>query len=81
MQNKTHIQNQINKNNFRVKKQYGQNFLSDHSIVEKIAELSNITKDMVVVEIGPGLGSLTKELLDRSKKVIARKKYTIQKVN
>ena len=71
MQNKTQIQNQINKNNFRVKKQYGQNFLSDHSIVEKIAELSNITKDMVVVEIGPGLGSLTKELLDRSKKVIA----------
>ena len=71
MQNKTQIQNQINKNNFRVKKQYGQNFLSDHSIVVKIAELSNINKEMVVVEIGPGLGALTKELLDRSKKVVA----------
>ena len=71
MQNKSSIQSQINKNNFKVKKQYGQNFLSDHSIVTKIAELSNLNKDTVVIEIGPGLGSLTKELLDRSKKVIA----------
>ena len=71
MQNKSEIQNQINKNNFRVKKHYGQNFLSDHSIVSKIAELSNITKDTVVIEIGPGLGALTKELVTRAKRVVA----------
>ena len=71
MQNKKTINNQVMNHNFRIKKHYGQNFLSDHSIVVKIAELSNIKDDTVVVEIGPGMGALTEELVKRAKKVIA----------
>ena len=51
-------------------KSLGQNFLIDESVVAKIVESSKITKDDLVIEIGPGLGTLTKELLEKAKKVI-----------
>jgi len=41
------------------KKKYGQNFLEDSELSEKIIEVSGISKDTEVIEIGPGLGFLT----------------------
>ena len=57
--------------NLRAKKKFGQNFLINREIIEQIISKSEISKDDVVLEIGPGLGTLTKELLKSAKKVIA----------
>lgn len=56
---------------FRFSKELGQNFLCDSRIPEQIAELSDITPETNVVEIGPGIGALTRELCKRAKKVAA----------
>ncbi len=56
------------------KKSLGQNFLSDPKILSKIAEAADISKEDTVVEIGPGKGSLTIELLKRAGRVIAIEK-------
>lgn len=53
------------------KKYLGQNFLFDPSILKRIVDVSNINKEDVVIEIGPGLGTLTKFLAEKAKKVIA----------
>ena len=55
----------------RLKKSLGQNFLVDKNIIRKEAELAEIKPDDTVLEIGPGVGFLTGELLKRAKKVIA----------
>ena len=52
-------------------KSLGQNFLINEEAVEKIVEGASISKEDLVIEIGPGLGTLTKELLDKAGKVIA----------
>jgi len=49
-------------NTFRFKKKYGQNFLSDENIVEKIAKSASILPNSLVIEVGPGKGVLTKYL-------------------
>mgnify|MGYP003295554220 CR=1 FL=1 len=51
-------------------KSLGQNFLINEDVVNKIVDSSNISKDDLVIEIGPGLGTLTKKLLRRAGKVI-----------
>ena len=51
-------------------KNYGQNFLIDENIVNSIVDFANISKDDVVIEIGPGFGTLTSELLQKAGKVI-----------
>ena len=56
---------------FRAKKRLGQNFLVDEKAVEAILDVSDITKDDVVVEIGPGLGFVTEHLVKLAKKVYA----------
>ncbi len=53
------------------KKYLGQNFLFDPSILHRIVEAADIKHDDTVVEIGPGLGTLTKMLVEVAKKVIA----------
>ena len=53
------------------KKKFGQNFITSSSILEHIISVANISKDDYVLEIGPGLGSLTEYLAINSKKVIA----------
>lgn len=55
----------------RPTKQWGQNFVIDANTVRKIVKAAAITSDDVVVEIGPGLGSLTLALLETAKHVIA----------
>lgn len=52
-------------------KSLGQNFLIDDEVVNNIVESSNITKDDFVIEIGPGLGTLTSKLLEKAGKVVA----------
>ncbi len=61
----------IKDKSFYIKKKYGQNFLVDQNILEKIVSSAEITENTLVVEIGPGFGSLTEHLLDRAKHVLA----------
>lgn len=61
----------LNKYGLSVKKSYGQNFLIDENILRKIVNVSKITKEDGVIEIGPGIGALTEHLLINAKKVLA----------
>lgn len=61
----------VSKYGFRFTKSLGQNFLVDDTVVRDIVSGSNITKDDHVIEIGPGVGTLTKELLKHAGKVTA----------
>lgn len=56
---------------FRAKKRLGQNFLIDEKAIETILDTSDITKEDIVVEIGPGLGFVTEQLVNLAKKVYA----------
>lgn len=56
------------------KKSLGQNFLRDPKILKKIVDFAQIEKEDTVVEVGPGEGGLTQELLKQAKKVIAIEK-------
>lgn len=64
----------LKKFNFSFSKSLGQNFLIDGNIVKNIVEKSGITKDDIVLEIGPGFGTLTEELALNAKKVISIEK-------
>ena len=61
----------LKSNELFAKKKFGQNFITSSSILEHIIDVANITKDDIVLEIGPGLGSLTEYLSINAKKVIA----------
>ena len=56
---------------FTFKKKYGQNFMQDKNIINNIINKSNIDKDTLIIEIGPGSGALTTELQKVAKNVIA----------
>lgn len=60
----------MKKYNIRANKSLGQNFLINSEVVENIINSSEITKEDMVIEIGPGLGTLTKYLLERAGKVL-----------
>ena len=60
----------IKKYKIKANKGLGQNFLIDDEALEDIVAGGNITKEDLVIEIGPGLGSLTALLLEKAKKVI-----------
>ena len=60
----------MNKYNIKANKSLGQNFLINEEVVNKIVESSGINSEDLVIEIGPGLGTLTKFLLEKAKKVI-----------
>ncbi len=57
----------MNRFDIRANKRYGQNFLVDDNILEQIVRASGVTKEDLVIEIGPGLGNLTEYLLDNAK--------------
>ena len=61
----------MKKYGIRANKSLGQNFLVSDEAVERIVESAEISKEDLVIEIGPGLGTLTNELLKKAKKVIA----------
>ena len=61
----------LQKYNFVFQKKFGQNFLIDTHVLDKIIGSAEITKDDVVLEIGPGIGTMTQYLACAAKKVIA----------
>ncbi len=60
----------IEENDFHIKKKFGQNFIVDENILKKIVKESMIDDSMGVIEIGPGLGSLTQHLCSNANKVM-----------
>lgn len=61
----------LNSNGFKFSKKFGQNFIVDENIINNIINKSMIDKDTLVIEIGPGAGSLTYKLALNGKNVIA----------
>jgi 16S rRNA (adenine1518-N6/adenine1519-N6)-dimethyltransferase len=61
----------LNKYEFAFQKKFGQNFLIDTHVLDKIIASANITKDDFVLEIGPGIGTMTQYLAEAAGKVIA----------
>ena len=61
----------LKKYGLRANKKLGQNFLINEEIINEIVEKADVQKNDVIIEIGPGLGSLTAKLLENAKKVIA----------
>lgn len=61
----------LRKYGFNFQKKYGQNFLIDGNILEKIMEASGITGQDYVLEIGPGIGTMTQYLAERAREVVA----------
>ena len=71
---------------FDYKKSLGQNFLKDKNIIKKIADSINPTEEDLIIEIGPGAGALTKELVKRKSEVICfeidtRLKEILEQIN
>lgn len=67
----SYIKEVLNRHDFRFTKSLGQNFLIDGNIVRGIVENSGITEEDYILEIGPGIGTLTEELSLNSKRVVA----------
>ncbi len=65
------MKQEIEENHFNFKKKYGQNFIVDKNIIHSIIAKSEIDDETLVIEIGPGAGSLTSELGKYAKNVIA----------
>lgn len=61
----------IKKYNFVFQKKYGQNFLIDTRVLDKIIAAANITKNDMVLEIGPGIGTMTQYLAEAAGQVVA----------
>lgn len=61
----------LKKYNITANKSLGQNFLINDDVIEKIINSTNIIKEDLVIEIGPGLGTLTSRLLEKAGKVVA----------
>ncbi len=61
----------LKKYDIHFQKKYGQNFLIDTHVLEKIIRAANITKDDFVLEIGPGIGTMTQYLCENAREVLA----------
>ena len=61
----------LNRYGFSFQKKFGQNFLIDENVVEKIVSDAGVTKDDVVLEIGPGIGTMTQILCENAREVVA----------
>ena len=61
----------LQKYNFSFQKKFGQNFLIDPHVLDKIIAAAEITKDDFVLEIGPGIGTLTQYLAEAAREVVA----------
>ena len=60
----------LSSNGFNFKKKFGQNFIVDENIINSIIDKSHIDNDTLVIEIGPGAGSLTDKLTQKAKYVL-----------
>ena len=61
----------IQKYEFMFQKKFGQNFLIDTHVLEKIIAAAGVTKDDCVLEIGPGIGTMTQHLAEHAGRVVA----------
>lgn len=61
----------LQKYHFTFQKKYGQNFLIDESVLRRIIDAAGITKETLVLEIGPGIGTMTQYLAEAAEHVIA----------
>lgn len=61
----------LQKYNFNFQKKFGQNFLIDTHVLEKIVQSAGITKEDFVLEIGPGIGTMTQYLCEQAREVVA----------
>ena len=61
----------LQKYNFNFQKKFGQNFLIDANILENIIDAAEVTKDDCVLEIGPGIGTMTQYLCEHAREVVA----------
>ena len=61
----------LQKYNFNFQKKFGQNFLIDTHVLERIIESAGITKEDFVLEIGPGIGTMTQYLCEAAREVVA----------
>ena len=61
----------LQKYNFNFQKKFGQNFLIDSNILEHIVDAADVTEDDCVLEIGPGIGTMTQYLCERAREVAA----------
>ena len=63
---KSDMKDTLDNNSFRFKKKFGQNFITDANVINKIVDRSGVDKDTFVIEIGPGAGSLTYKLVSNA---------------
>ena len=61
----------LQKHGFTFKKSLGQNFLIDVNVIHKVLDKAEINEDTAVIEVGPGIGSLTEQIAKRAGKVVA----------
>lgn len=61
----------VDKHGFRFSKSLGQNFLIDDSVIDKIIDGAKVKEGDRVIEVGPGIGTLTREMAKRAEKVVA----------
>ena len=61
----------LQKYNFNFQKKFGQNFLIDTHVLDKIIRESGVSKDDMVIEIGPGIGTMTQYLCENAREVVA----------
>lgn len=61
----------MKKYNITASKALGQNFLIDEEVIDNTIQSANITKEDLVIEIGPGLGTLTEKLLNKAGEVVS----------
>lgn len=67
----SNIKTKIKSEDFHIKKKFGQNFLTDQNILKKIVNIPSVTDNTLIIEIGPGMGSLTEHLIEKGKNVLA----------
>lgn len=68
---KSYTKEIIERHGFTFKKSFGQNFLTDTNILNKIVDAADLNDEVGVIEIGPGIGALTEFIARRAKKVVA----------
>ena len=74
MKTKNNIKKLLKQYNIRPNKVLGQNFLVDEGVVDQMVKAAEISSEDIVLEVGPGLGALTRKIAQKAKKVIAVEK-------
>ncbi len=71
LSNPTYTKAVLEAHGFSFQKKYGQNFLIDGNVLDSIIDAAGITKDDFVLEIGPGIGTMTQRLCEEAREVVA----------